>query len=151
MHVCDMVNIEWGVDDEEIYQVPDVALRHNLDNASGGGRSRPVSTFNPQITSPSHSAMKRTKSISPESYVLHMLFFYKDNLIIICLLLCMQGCIHSEYLFCCHTTDASTHATHMHTRTRAHTHTQTHTHKHTHTNTHTQTHTQGKILLLESL
>ena len=72
MHVCDMVNVDWGVDDDDddIYQVPDVPLRHSDDNP-GIVRSRPVSTFNPIITSPSILALKKTKSVSPESYVCH--------------------------------------------------------------------------------
>ena len=68
MHTCDMVNIDWGVDDDdEIYQVPDITFRHPNTNL-GIVRSRPVSTINPLITSPSHAALKRTKSASPESY-----------------------------------------------------------------------------------
>ena len=31
MHGCDMVNIDWGVDEEdEIYQVPDVTFRNPI-------------------------------------------------------------------------------------------------------------------------
>jgi len=69
MYACDMVNIDWGVDDEdEIYQVPDVNLQHSED-IPGSIRSRPVSTFNPvTTTSPSHVPLKRVKSASPESY-----------------------------------------------------------------------------------
>ena len=67
MHGCDMVNIDWGVDEEdEIYQVPDVTCR-NPNGNSGIVRSRPVSTINPLITSPTRVALKRTKSASPES------------------------------------------------------------------------------------
>ena len=34
MHTCDMVNIDWGVDDEdEIYQVPDITFRHPNTNS----------------------------------------------------------------------------------------------------------------------
>lgn len=68
-----MVNIDWGVDDDdEIYQVPEVTVRQHQDGHTGIVRSRPVSTVNPLITSPVHSALKRTKSASPEyvsSYV----------------------------------------------------------------------------------
>lgn len=72
MYVCDMVNIDWGVDDEDdIYQVPDVSLQHSEDNP-GIVQSRPASTFNPlTTTSLSYLALKKTKSVSPESYVFH--------------------------------------------------------------------------------
>ena len=70
MYTCDMVNIDWGVDDEdEIYQVPDVTLRNSNVNA-GIVRSRPVSTVNPPTTTPLHMMLKKTKSVSPEPYVL---------------------------------------------------------------------------------
>ena len=73
MHSCDMVNIDWGVDDEdEIYQVPDVTLRNPSGNP-GIVRSRPVSTVNPLTTSPTRMALKRTKSASPEAYVSHII------------------------------------------------------------------------------
>ena len=48
MHGCDMVNIDWMVDEEdEIYQVTDVTFR-NPNGNSGIVRSHPVSTINPQ-------------------------------------------------------------------------------------------------------
>ena len=48
MHSCDMVNIDWGLDEEdEIYQVPDVTFR-NPNGNSDIVRSHPVSTINPQ-------------------------------------------------------------------------------------------------------
>ena len=67
MHGCDMVNIDWGVDEEdEIYHIPEVTLR-NTNGNSGIVRSRPVSTINPLLTSPTRVALKRAKSASTES------------------------------------------------------------------------------------
>ena len=69
MHTCDIVNIDWGVDDEdEIYQVPDITFRNPSNNA-GNVRSRPISTINPLTTTTCNVVLKRTKSASPETCV----------------------------------------------------------------------------------
>ncbi|XP_065898011.1 arf-GAP with SH3 domain, ANK repeat and PH domain-containing protein 2-like [Dysidea avara] len=69
LHVCDNVNIDWGVDeDDEVYQVPEV-LRHS-DVFGKIPRTRPISTYNqPSIVSATHLALKRTKSASPETTI----------------------------------------------------------------------------------
>ena len=73
LHVCDNVNIDWGVDeDDEVYQVPEV-LR-NSDASTRISRTRPISTYNqPSLMSASHMALKRTKSASPETYGKHLI------------------------------------------------------------------------------